>query len=101
MSGRPSIASNRLRMKESVVRSNIEYKNVVLLARHNPTAPDVLYRAETACITLSGFFTRITTSSAAPGCVLFLGRGVGDRSSLGGVLFRLRGDRLRGAVAEK
>ena len=42
MSGRPTTASSKLRMKLSVVRSRIEYKNVALVARHSPTAPEVL-----------------------------------------------------------
>lgn len=41
ISGRPRMARRRERMKESVVRRRMEYRNVVLLARQSPTAPDV------------------------------------------------------------
>jgi hypothetical protein len=52
-------------------------------------------------MTLAGFLSRNFISSAAFSSLRFLGLGVGDKPPVVGVLLRFRGDRLRGAAAEK
>ena len=57
-SGSPNKASSRDLKNESVVLKRIEYKNVQFVALHKPTAPDVSYRTEMACITESPRFIK-------------------------------------------
>jgi len=57
-SGSPNMASSIDLKNESVVLKRIEYKNVQLVALHRPTAPDVSYRTEMACITESPRFIK-------------------------------------------
>ena len=47
-SGRPKRARRMERRKESVVRRTMVYRKVQLVARQRPTAPELLYKTESA-----------------------------------------------------
>ena len=105
-SGRPNSARRRDRRKESVVLRRIEYKNVQFVALHKPTAPDVSYSTEIACITESPRFNISLYSAAGSSRLLRelregVGVGSGDGDTEGGVLRRFLGDLLRGALDVK
>ena len=105
-SGRPNMASSIDLKNESVVLKRIEYKNVQLVALHRPTAPEVSYRTEMACMTESPRFIK-SLYWASGSSRLFLelregvGVGSGDGEVDGGVLRRFLGDRLLGALDVK
>lgn len=105
-SGSPNMASSRDLKNESVVLKRIEYKNVQLVALQRPTAPEVSYRTEMACMTESPRFIK-SLYSASGSSRLFLelregvGVGSGDGEVDGGVLRRFLGDRLLGALDVK
>ena len=105
-SGRPNSASRRDLRKESVVLMRIEYRNVQFVALHSPTAPEVSYSTEMACITESPrFIMSLYPASGSPRLLLELREGVGvgsgDGDMDGGVLRRFLGDLLRGALDVK
>ena len=105
-SGSPNNANSRDRRNESVVLKRIEYRNVQLVALHKPTAPDVSYRTEIACMTESPRFIMSLYSASGSSRLLLelrdgVGVGSGDGEVDGGVLRRFLGDRLLGALDVK
>jgi hypothetical protein len=77
-----------------------------LVALHKPTAPDVSYKTEIACMTESPFFIKSLYSASGSSRLLLelregVGVGSGDGEVDGGVLRRFLGDRLLGALDVK
>jgi hypothetical protein len=103
-SGRPNRARRRDLRKESVVLMRMEYKNVQFVALHSPTAPEVSYSTEIACMTESPRFI-MSLYSGSSRLLLELREGVGVGSGEGdiedGVMRRFLGDLLRGALDVK
>jgi hypothetical protein len=103
-SGRPNRARRRDLRKESVVLMRMEYKNVQFVALHSPTAPEVSYSTEIACMTESPRFI-MSLYSGSSRLLLELREGVGVGSGEGDiedrVLRRFLGDLLRGALDVK
>jgi hypothetical protein len=105
-SGSPNSASSIDLRNESVVLKRIEYRNVQLVALHRPTAPDVSYRTDMACMTESPRFIKSLYSASGSSRLLRelregVGVGSGDGEVDGGDLRRFLGDRLRGALDVK
>jgi hypothetical protein len=105
-SGSPNMASSMDLKNESVVLKRIEYRNVQFVALHKPTAPDVSYRTEIACMTESPRFIMSLYSASGSSRLLLelregVGVGSGDGEVDGGVLRRFLGDRLLGALDVK